>query len=51
MTLPESLRQKIAAAVKMNNAKENGIVFFNGETEPVGAKHETRRSTGRETRC
>jgi hypothetical protein len=48
VTLPESLRQKIAAAVKMNNAHENGIVFFNGE---IGAKRETRRSTGRETRC
>ena len=50
VTLPESLRQKIETAVKMNNARKNGIVFFNGETEPVGAKRETRRPEGRETR-
>ncbi len=47
VTLPESMKQKIAAAVKMNNARENGIVFFNGE---IGAKRETRRPEGRETR-
>lgn len=55
--LPESMKQKIATAVKMYNDHENGIVFFNGATagkvahaKQLGSESETRRSTDRETR-
>jgi len=32
-SLPESLKEKIEKAVRLNAQKQGGIVFFNGDTK------------------